>query len=57
MMPVMDTNGNATIDYTEFKDMMTTKIGERNIKEKLIKAFDNHIPLITTSSIVFQIFT
>lgn len=39
MIADVDKDGSGTIDFDEFVHMMTTKIGERDIKEELMKAF------------------
>ncbi|XP_073220985.1 probable calcium-binding protein CML13 isoform X1 [Cicer arietinum] len=40
MIIKMDTNNNGIIEFHEFEDLVTIKIGERDIKEKLKKAFN-----------------
>ncbi|KAK8933654.1 putative calcium-binding protein CML13 [Platanthera zijinensis] len=39
MIVEVDKDGSGTIDFDEFVHMMTTKIGERDSKEELMKAF------------------
>ncbi|KAL3518644.1 hypothetical protein ACH5RR_021233 [Cinchona calisaya] len=39
MIVEFDNDGNGALDYYEFVDMMTAKIGERNSKKELMKAF------------------
>ncbi|KAK8937572.1 putative calcium-binding protein CML13 [Platanthera guangdongensis] len=39
MIAEVDKDGSGTIDFDEFVHMMTTKIGERDSKEELMKAF------------------
>lgn len=40
MIADVDKDGSGAIDYDEFEYMMTAKIGERDTKEELTKAFD-----------------
>ena len=40
MIKDVDKDGSGAIDFDEFVYMMTNKIGERNTKEELMKAFD-----------------
>uniref|UniRef100_A0A6U2LA76 EF-hand domain-containing protein n=1 Tax=Leptocylindrus danicus TaxID=163516 RepID=A0A6U2LA76_9STRA len=35
----VDKDGSGTIDFSEFLDMMTSKMGERDSKEEILKAF------------------
>ena len=35
----VDTDGDGTIDFNEFLDMMTAKMGERDSREEILKAF------------------
>jgi len=39
MKTIKDTNGNGTIEFTEFEHMMAIKIIERDVRDKLVKAF------------------
>jgi calcium-binding protein CML len=39
MIADVDKDGSGSIDYEEFEHMMTAKIGERDSKEELTKAF------------------
>ncbi|KAK4791502.1 hypothetical protein SAY86_031915 [Trapa natans] len=39
MIEDVDKDGSGSIDYDEFEHMMTAKIGERDTKEELMKAF------------------
>ena len=39
MIADVDKNGSGTIDFDEFLTMMTIKMGERDSKEEMIKAF------------------
>lgn len=39
MIADVDKDGSGAIDYDEFELMMTAKIGERDTKEELTKAF------------------
>lgn len=39
MIADVDRDGSGAIDFDEFLHMMTAKIGERDTKEELIKAF------------------
>jgi len=39
MIADVDKNGSGTIDFEEFLDMMTVKMGERDSKEEMAKAF------------------
>jgi centrin-1 len=39
MIADIDRNGSGTIDFEEFLTMMTVKMGERDSKEEMIKAF------------------
>lgn len=39
MIADVDKDGSGAIDFDEFAHMMTAKIGERNTKEELSKAF------------------
>lgn len=39
MIAEVDKDGSGAIDFDEFKHMMTAKIGERDTKEELMKAF------------------
>ena len=39
MIADVDRDGSGAIDYDEFEHMMTAKIGERDTKEELMKAF------------------
>ncbi|XAR57350.1 hypothetical protein NMG60_11025466 [Bertholletia excelsa] len=40
MIKDVDKDGSGAIDYDEFEYMMTAKIGERDTKEELMKAFE-----------------
>lgn len=40
MIADVDKDGSGAIDYDEFEYMMTAKIGERDTKEELMKAFN-----------------
>lgn len=40
MIADVDKDGSGAIDFDEFVYMMTAKIGERDTKEELMKAFD-----------------
>lgn len=51
MIADVDKDGSGAIDFDEFAHMMTAKIGERDTKEELMKAFhvidqDNNVLLI-----------
>ncbi|KAK4260076.1 hypothetical protein QN277_003243 [Acacia crassicarpa] len=39
MIKDVDKDGSGSIDYKEFEHMMTAKIGERDTREELLKAF------------------
>lgn len=39
MIAEVDKDGSGAIDFDEFAYMMTAKIGERDTKEELMKAF------------------
>ena len=39
MIADVDKDGSGSIDYKEFEHMMTDKIGERDTREELLKAF------------------
>ena len=39
MIADVDKDGSGAIDYDEFEHMMTAKIGERDTREDLMKAF------------------
>jgi Ca2+-binding EF-hand superfamily protein len=39
MISDIDKDGNGTIDYQEFLEMMTTKMSEKDSKEEILKAF------------------
>lgn len=39
MIADVDKDGSGAIDFDEFANMMTAKIGERDSKEELMKAF------------------
>ncbi|GAU45180.1 hypothetical protein TSUD_178730 [Trifolium subterraneum] len=39
MIADVDRDGSGAIDYDEFEHMMTAKIGERDTKDELMKAF------------------
>nr|CCA22583.1 caltractin putative [Albugo laibachii Nc14] len=39
MIADIDKDGSGTIDFTEFLEMMTTKMSEKDSKEEIIKAF------------------
>lgn len=50
MIADVDKDGSGAIDFDEFCHMMTAKIGERDTKEELMKAFriidqDNNVNL------------
>ena len=52
MIADVDKDGSGAIDYDEFEHMMTAKIGERDTKEELMKAFhiidqDKNVKIIT----------
>lgn len=56
MIADVDKDGSGAIDFDEFVHMMTAKIGERDTKEELMKAFriidqDNNVkyPLLWVS--------
>merc|ERR1711903_137296 len=36
---LFDTDGSGTIDFNEFLEMMTAKMGEKDSKEEILKAF------------------
>lgn len=53
MIADVDKNGSGAIDFDEFVYMMTDKIGERDTKEELMKAFhiidqDKNVSLIVS---------
>lgn len=66
MIADVDKDGSGAIDFDEFAHMMTAKIGERDTKEELMKAFhvidqDNNVLLIyqnllnlIQSGVIFQ---
>ena len=35
----IDKNGSGTVDFSEFLEMMTVKMGERDSREEMLKAF------------------
>ena len=39
MIADIDKDGNGTIDFEEFLTMMTAKMGERDSREEIMKAF------------------
>lgn len=39
MIADIDKDGSGTIDFDEFLQMMTSKMGERDSREEIIKAF------------------
>ena len=39
MIADIDKDGSGTIDFDDFLGMMTTKMGERDSKEEILKAF------------------
>lgn len=39
MIADIDKDGSGTIDFEEFLQMMTAKMGERDSKEEIMKAF------------------
>ena len=39
MIADVDKDGSGVIDFTEFLDMMTVKMAERNPQEEMLKAF------------------
>ncbi len=39
MISDIDKDGNGTIDYSEFLEMMTTKMSEKDSREEILKAF------------------
>ena len=39
MIADIDKDGNGTIDFEEFLQMMTAKMGERDSREEILKAF------------------
>jgi centrin-1 len=39
MIADIDKDGDGTIDFNEFLDMMTAKMGERDSREEILKAF------------------
>ena len=39
MISDIDKDGDGTIDFNEFLDMMTAKMGERDSREEILKAF------------------
>eukprot|EP00493_Phyllostaurus_siculus_P025184 UN25528 len=39
MISDIDKDGNGTIDFNEFLEMMTAKMSERDSKEEILKAF------------------
>ena len=39
MIADIDKDGSGTIDFDDFLAMMTTKMGERDSKEEILKAF------------------
>lgn len=52
MIAEVDKDGSGAIDFDEFKHMMTAKIGERDSKEELMKAFqiidqDKNVHIVT----------
>ena len=60
MIADVDKDGSGAIDYDEFEYMMTAKIGERDTKEELMKAFhiidhDQNVNFCT--AVLYIIFT
>jgi calcium-binding protein CML len=56
MIADVDKDGNGIIDSEEFEHMMTAKIGERETKEDLTKAFgiidqDKNVRVLSLSSL------
>lgn len=52
MIADVDKDGSGAIEYDEFEYMMTAKIGERDTREELMKAFqildlDGNVKFIT----------
>lgn len=39
MIAELDKDGSGTVDFPEFLEMMTTKMGERDSREEILKAF------------------
>lgn len=54
MIADVDKDGSGAIDYDEFEYMMTAKIGERDTKEELMKAFRiiDHDNNVRSSSLI-----
>ncbi|EOX91404.1 ARM repeat protein interacting with ABF2 isoform 3, partial [Theobroma cacao] len=44
MIADVDKDGSGAIDFDEFVHMMTAKIGERDTKEELMKAWERYLP-------------
>lgn len=57
MIADVDKDGSGAIDYDEFEYMMTAKIGERDTREELLKAFRilDHDKNVKSPSPVFPI--
>ena len=58
MIADLDKDGSGAIDYDEFEYMMTAKIGERDTKEELMKAFhiidhDKNVKFFTAIYIIY----
>lgn len=58
MIADVDKDGSGAIDYDEFYHMMTAKIGERDTKEELTKAFkiidlDNNVSIMLSFFLSF----
>lgn len=56
MIADVDKDGSGAIDYDEFYYMMTAKIGERDTKEELTKAFkiidlDSNVYILSNTSL------
>lgn len=52
LMADMDKDGSGAIDYPEFEYMMTAKLGEKDTREELMKAFqiidqDKNVRVVT----------
>lgn len=58
MIADVDKDGSGAIDYDEFEYMMTAKIGERDTREELMKAFniidhDKNVKFCTLLHLIF----
>lgn len=61
MIAEVDKDGSGAIDFDEFKHMMNAKIGERDSKEELMKAFqiidqDKNVHIVTLLIVFLSVY-